>query len=93
MPDKEIICIQVSVFRSLIDEAVLRISEKFSLPSANQWVGTAEAMDILQIKSKTTLLQLRSEGKIRYSQPQHKVILYDRTSLVSYIEHHAKETF
>ncbi|MEZ2413922.1 helix-turn-helix domain-containing protein [Muriicola sp. E247] len=52
-----------------------------------------EAMHILRIKSTTTLQKLRDEGKIRFSQPQKKIILYDRDSLNVYLENHARETF
>ena len=47
----------------------------------------------LRIKSTTTLQKLRDEGKIRFSQPQKKIILYDRNSIVEYIEQHVRETF
>lgn len=57
------------------------------------WVDDEEAMRLLNIKSKTTLQKLRDEGKIRYSQPQKKIILYDRRSIEAYLERHAKEAF
>jgi len=47
----------------------------------------------LRIKSTTTLQKLRNEGKIRFSQPQKKIILYDRGSINEYIEKHAHDTF
>ncbi|RYZ84994.1 MAG: DNA-binding protein, partial [Proteobacteria bacterium] len=48
---------------------------------------------LLKIKSKTTLQKLRDEGKIRFSQPQKKLILYDRDSINTYLEQNAKKTF
>jgi len=42
---------------------------------------------------KTTLQKLRDEGKIRFSQPEKKIILYDSLSIDSYLEKHVRETF
>ncbi len=50
-------------------------------------------MSMLKIISKTTLQKFRDEGKIRFSQPEKKVILYDRNSINKYIEKHACEIF
>jgi hypothetical protein len=37
--------------------------------------------------------KLRDEGKIRFSQPQKKIILYDRESISQYLEKNAKDIF
>jgi Helix-turn-helix domain len=88
----EVICLQTEAFYALIDEVVQRIAEKNSI-SPDKWVDTDQAMQILKIKSKSTLQALRDEGKIRYSHPQKKIILYDRDSLNDYLEKNAKNTF
>lgn len=88
----EVICLQTEAFYALIEEVVQRIAEKNNVP-ADKWVDTDEAMRLLKIKAKSTLQLLRDEGKIRYSHPQKKIILYDRDSLNEYLEKHAKETF
>ena len=59
----------------------------------NPWVDTDEAMGILKIKSKTTLQELRDEREIVFSQPRKKHILYNRTSILAYIEKHKSKTF
>lgn len=59
----------------------------------SKWIDGEEAMLKLKIKSTTTLQRLRDEGKIRFSQPQKKIILYDRDSINDYIEKHAREIF
>ena len=58
-----------------------------------KWIDGEEAMLLLNIKSTTTLQKLRDEGKIRFSQPQKKIILYDRDSISEYIERYVRETF
>ncbi|MGG8497445.1 hypothetical protein ACQY1Q_13615 [Tenacibaculum sp. TC6] len=57
------------------------------------WVDTETAKKLLSIKSDTTLFKLRSEGKIEYSQPSRKVILYKRESILRYIEDNSYKTF
>jgi Asp-tRNA(Asn)/Glu-tRNA(Gln) amidotransferase C subunit len=47
----------------------------------------------LRISSKTTLQKLRDEGKIRFSHPEKKIMLYDLDSIIEYLEKNAKETF
>ena len=59
----------------------------------DKWIQTAEVMELLGVKSKTTLQKLRDEGSIRFSQPQKKIILYDRDSVMDYLDKHAKDIF
>lgn len=88
----EVICLEDAAFYELIETVFERLKDK-STTQPPKWVSGEEAMRILSIKSKTTLQQLRDEGKVRFSQPMQRVILYDRDSLEAYIEHNAKETF
>jgi hypothetical protein len=87
----EVICLETEAFYALIDEVVQRLREKNAQPA--KWVDTDEAMRLLNIKAKSTLQILRDEGKIRYTHPQKKIILYDRDSIMEYLEKHARETF
>lgn len=87
-----VICLQDEAFYALINEVVLRINEKQNIKE-DKWLSSEEAMQKLRISSKTTLQKLRDEGKIRFSQPEKKLILYDADSINAYIEKHAKETF
>lgn len=88
----EVICLEDEAFYQLIEKVVSHIKEKEGIKE-DKWLSTDEAMDILKIKSKTTLQKLRDEGRIRFSQPDRKIILYDRDSINDYLEKHAKETF
>lgn len=87
----EVICLQTEAFYSLIDEVVDRLMEQKQ--EKPKWISGEEAMEILTITSKTTLQKLRDEGKIRFSQPLKKLILYDRESILIYLEENAQETF
>ena len=88
----QVICLQDEAFFDLIDQVVQRIKETQKLKE-DKWVSGEEAMQKLRISSKTTLQKLRDEGKIRFSQPEKKHILYDTDSIYEYLEKHAKDTF
>lgn len=88
----QVICLQDDAFYALIDEVVARMKEKQG-QELDKWVSGEQAMQLLNITSKTTLQKLRDEGRIRFSQPQKKIILYDRDSINAYLERNARNTF
>ncbi|MEQ1745689.1 MAG: helix-turn-helix domain-containing protein [Saprospiraceae bacterium] len=88
----DIICLESEAFYALIEEVVTRLQEKNNI-GQEKWIGDAEAMQLLHISSKTTLQKYRDEGLIRFSQPSKKVILYDRDSILEFINTKAKDTF
>ncbi len=88
----EVICLQDQAFYSLIEKVVEWVKEKNGLKE-DKWISSEEAMMKLRISSKTTLQKLRDEGKIRFSQPEKKLILYDTNSLYQYLEKNVKEPF
>lgn len=87
-----IICLEEEAFYALLEEAVQRLQKDKGV-EPDQWISDEEAMQLLRIKSKTTLQKLRDSGEIRYSQPTKKHIVYDRLSLLAYLEKHSKDTF
>ncbi|PIB38638.1 helix-turn-helix domain-containing protein [Maribacter sp. 4G9] len=88
----QVVCLQEEAFYALFDKVVEHVeSKRKEMPA--KWIDGEEAMGILKIKSTTTLQKLRDEGKIAFSQPQKKIILYDRDSINQYIEAHVRETF
>lgn len=88
----QVICLEDDAFHALLDRAVQRILEKHSTKE-DKWISGEEAMKVLRISSKTTLQKLRDEGKIRFSQPEKKIILYDFDSINEYLDKHAKNAF
>lgn len=88
----EVICMEDKAFYALVENVVARLKTD-TKSNIETWVSDIEAMRLLNIKSRTTLQKLRDEGKIRFSQPQKKVILYDRLSINTYLEQHARNTF
>lgn len=88
----KIICLEEAAFYALIEQVVARLKQVHG-EDREKWVSDEQAMQLLNIKSKTTLQKLRDEGKIRFSQPQKKIILYDRESIDNYLEQNARNTF
>lgn len=88
----EVICLEEEAFYALFEKIVHHIGAQ-QKEEPFKWVDGTEAMRLLNITSKTTLQKLRDEGKIRFSQPQKRVIVYDRNSIDDYLEEHAHDTF
>lgn len=87
-----VICLEDEAFYCLVERVLQRVSaHKVKLP--DKWISGDEAMQMLRISSKTTLQKLRDEGKIRFSHPEKKHIVYDRESINEYLEKHAKDIF
>lgn len=87
-----VICLESEAFYALVQEVVERLKEKNSIRK-DKWIDDVEAMKVLRITSKTTLQRLRDTGKIAFTQPSRKLILYDRDSIMEYLETHRKNTF
>jgi hypothetical protein len=88
----EIICMEEEAFYALIEQVVQRVKASQG-PQEDRWISQEEAMRKLRIKSKTTLQKLRDQGKIRFSQPEKKHIVYDARSIANYLENNAKSPF
>lgn len=87
-----VICLQDTAFYALVEEVYERLKEKSNIKK-DKWISDIEAMQLLNIKAKSTMQNLRDEGKIRFSQPSRKLILYDRDSIMEYLDNNAKNTF
>ncbi|MBO0358601.1 helix-turn-helix domain-containing protein [Hymenobacter sp. BT186] len=89
----DIIALEDQAFWELVKRVTDELVAKHGQKALDRWIDGAEAMHLLRIKSPTTLQKLRDTGAIRYSQPEKKIILYDRESIISYIEKHVKNPF
>jgi len=74
-------------FRLSIIEVITELKEE------KIWITAHETMKMLSIKSPTTLQSLRDNGKIEFSQPLKKLILYRKNSILEYLEKHSHKTF
>lgn len=88
----QVICLEDEAFYALVDKLANYLKEKHGTKE-DKWISGEEAMKKLRITSKSTLQKLRDEGKIKFSHPEKKIILYDTDSINEYLEKHAKKTF
>ncbi len=88
-----VITLEEEAFNELIAKVVSEVRQQFGAKPRDKWIDGNEAMAMLRIKSKTTLQKFRDEGKIRYSQPEPRTILYDADSIDAFLEKHANNTY
>ncbi len=88
----EVVCLESEAFYRLVKEVVDRIRLENGVQQP-KWIKMEEAMDLLNITSKTTLQKYRDEGKVRFSKQGKRVILYDRDSILKFLEENARERF
>ena len=88
----EVICLESEALFSLVEQVVERIKEKNNI-THDKWIDGETAMKLLGIKSKTTLQYMRDNGLIRFTQPKRKIILYDRDSIMEFLDSKAQDTF
>jgi hypothetical protein len=92
MEKLEIVCLESEAFYKLIEQVLLHFRTK--APSGgDKWISGPEAMKMMRIKSKATLQKMRDEGRIRFTQPEKKIILYDVDSIKDYLEDFVYEPF
>ena len=87
----EVICLESKAFYELVEQVVERMMDQKQEKA--KWVSGEEAMKMLKITSKTTLQKLKNEGHIGFSQPMKKLVLYNRESILVYLEKHSQEPF
>lgn len=75
----------------MVERVVDRLDNNQNAP--DKWISPEDAMKLLGVKSKTTLQEYRDSGKIRYTQPRRRIILYDRDSINEFLERNAQDTF
>lgn len=77
----------------LREELLKMMEEMMQKPAPKIWVSTEEAMELLHLKSKTSMQKLRDTGSIIFSQPMKKVILYNYESILQYLQEHSHKKF
>jgi len=88
----QVICLEEPAFYALVDQVVTYIKTKHEVKE-DKWISGEEAMSMLHITSKTSLQKYRDEGRIRFFQADRKIILYDRDSILNYLEKNANKNF
>lgn len=85
-----VIIFEEEAFYKLIDELTQRIIKNVERRySEKEWLNENEAKQILGIKSKVKLQQLRDNLDIEFSQ-FGKIIRYSRSSILNFLEKHRR---
>jgi hypothetical protein len=66
-------------------DTITTILKQANMIDREEWISASEAMKMLNIKSKTTLYQLRDSGSILSSQVTKRKYLYSTTSINKYL--------
>ncbi len=84
----KVICFQDEAYYKMVETIVERL-QTANNANSKKWLSGEEVMDLLNIKSKTTLQNLRDKGEIKFSQ-RGKMILYDAVSVQDYLNKNLK---
>lgn len=82
------ICLETPAFERLVKTVAEQLIEKQNIRNS-KWVSKEDAMALLGVTSHTTLQRYRDERRIRFTQPDKKVILYDRESIEEFLSRNA----
>ncbi len=85
---EEMICLETPAFERLVKTVAQQLIEKQGIRNS-KWVSKEDAMALLGVTSPTTLQRYRDERRIRFTQPDKKVILYDRESIEEFLSRNA----
>jgi hypothetical protein len=88
----EVVCLEDQAFYALFDRLLEHVKSKQGI-TRDKWINGEEAMRMLRVTSKATMQKFRDEGKIRFSQPEKKIILYDVDSIHEFLNKHSHDTF
>ena len=81
----KIIIFEEETYYKMLEELKQVVKEATS--SDKEWLSTEEAKELLGIKSKTRLQQLRDNLDIEFSK-YGKIIRYSRSSILKFLERH-----
>ena len=85
----KVIVFEEESFYKLIEE----VTKKLSKPVEQKWITEEEASKLLGGRSKSTLQKWRNEGRLKFSQPSKKIILFNRDSIMKFLEDNSHKTF
>lgn len=84
------ICFEVADIHKVGDEMYAKFLSVVN--TQDKWISGEEAMRMLRITSKATLQKYRDEDRITFSHPDKKIILYDRESILKFLDDHSNKS-
>lgn len=80
-------------FYQLVEMICQRLNAQQKEQQINSWLTKKQAMELLHIKSPTTLRSLVNDDKIMVSRISSKKIFYCRNSILKYLEMKKEDVF
>ena len=87
-----LICLDYAGIKQLAKEVADKLVKEAYGSEDNLWIDEKEAMHLLRINSKTTFQKYRDEGKFSFSRLSTKLILYNKRSILDFIESNSTST-
>lgn len=87
------ICMESEAWYAMIKTAVAQIRAEDKAAKEDKWISDEKASSLLNHASKSTMQRLRDSGQIKFTQPTRKLILYDRDSIMAYLNKNTRDTF
>ena len=87
------ICMESEAWYAMIKTVVTQIRAEDNVLKEDKWISDEKASSLLNGASKSTMQRLRDSGQIKFTQPTRKLILYDRESIMAYLNKNTRETF
>ena len=85
-------CLDYEGIKMLAREVAEKLNKEAYDSDDKLWINEKEAMHLLRITSKTTFQKYRDEGKFSFSRLSTKLILYNRRSILDFIESNSTST-
>ena len=87
----DVIIIESEAYKMLLAEMKKTVREtvKEVAHPKSDWIGEREAMDLLGVKSKTTLQNLRDSQEFKFSK-HGRIIRYSNKSILEFLERNSK---
>tara|TARA_R110000787_G_scaffold271009_2_gene378080 strand:+ start:87 stop:350 length:264 start_codon:yes stop_codon:yes gene_type:complete len=82
----KVIIFEEEAYHKMLQE-IKQIIQEATSPKKEEWINEKEAMQLLGIRGKTKLQQLRDNLDIEFSQ-YGKIIRYSRSSILMFLEKH-----
>lgn len=83
------ICMDEEVYYDLKEGLIVRLMQMHQVDH-EPWITAEEAMSLLRISSQTTLKKFCDQGHIRVSKITEKIVLYNRPSILEFIDKNEK---
>ena len=83
------ICMDEEVYYDLKEGLINRL-KAINQIEHDPWITVDEALSLLSITSQTTLKKFCNQGHIRVSKITEKIVLYDRQSILDFLESRVK---